>query len=424
MSTRAGLSPSPISPDHDYNNIFTATGKAVIGWETASAKDQYLVEPDPKNRHIIFEACLENDTSQHLSFFRLRIPIRHKHLQDIVLYLHICPDHISSLDWTFDFDAPDPVRTKLSSHITRLQFNLCKPAELIVPDQGFLKPKKPATAIVIKSLESLVTALTVSVYLEHTTLSKARLRSIARAVQSGQSRPVPRYHELHRLYKGAGGKIYCPINDDNVSTDSGSPPSIHVDSPPSYDEIGPGPPMPPIPTDCSSRPCIGTGQGKRHRQCSGSGTDDGSPSSRPGKRGPLDGYSGRNQVAAARNTLPSWAMGLITSLAEVNEIVTRQNQMIKDLQNEIWKLRDQLKTRDDQHDILEQRVDNADVAIGDLDATVIEHTESLADVEGNLIALREDMDVFSCRRSPELEDIVSELKAEVMTRLRNALETS
>ncbi|ORY62629.1 uncharacterized protein BCR38DRAFT_244210 [Pseudomassariella vexata] len=423
MSTQATTSPSSSRIDNDHSNTFTASGKAVVDWETPGAEYQCLVHPDPRNRHITFEACLENDMSQRLSFFRLRVPVRHKHLQDIVLYIHIPPDHIASIDWTLQYDAADPVRTKLSSDITRLRFNLHKPVQLIVPDREPLEPKKPAAACVIRALESLATALSVSVYLEHTTLSKARLQSIADAVQSGYSRPVPRYRDLHRLYKGIGGKSLVLVDENDVSTDSEVGPSVQVDSPPSYDEIGPGPPMPPLALDSPRGAGADRAQGKRYRQCSGASTqNDDSLSSRPSKRGALDKGSGLAEAAADEdNVLPPWAHRLFAELAEVKECVVRQSEIIKDLQDEVVKLRTQEKTREDEYAVLEQRVDKTEMTVADLDATVTQHGESLADSEDNFTALWECCDEFSRRRSPELEDMREELRADVMARLRNAL---
>lgn len=426
MSTQATASSPYSNTNNDPINTFTVNGRAVIDWETSDAERHCLVHPDPKTRHIIFEAFLENDMSQRLSFFRLRIPIRHKQLQDITLYIHIPPNHISSLDWDLQYDAADDVRTRLNTNITRLRFNLHRPAQLIVPAQETLQAKRPLTADIIKALKSLAVALNFSVYLEHTTISKTRLQSLTEVISSGQSRPIPRYCDLHRLYAGIGGKSLLPVEEIKESMNSGDASPDEGDSPPSYDEIGPGPPMPPQATGPKRR------QGKRNRQSSGTSADNGgSPSNRPSKKGLLEQDPELAEtVIEERNGLHLLAQKLFAELAHVNEIVARQGEIIEsqgniiaNLKDEIDNLRDQAKTQQDEVANLEQRMDKTDVAVVDLDATVIQHGESLAELEDTTVSLQEYCDEFSNRRAPELEEIRDEVRAEVMVRLRNALES-
>ncbi|KAK7951414.1 uncharacterized protein PG986_007142 [Apiospora aurea] len=267
------------------------------------------------------------------------------------------PHHISSLEWTFGDATANPVaQSKLGGNLTRLQLRLNEPAQVIVPDQVPLKPKKPATATVVKALESLTTALDLTIYLEHTTLSKARLGSLAEAIRSGLSRPVARYGDLHRLYKGMGGSILPVIaNPDNAVSDVPAP--ARADSPPSYDEIGPGPPMPPLAPGHAKAPDLRKRPYKRRRrQCSASSTqtddDTALPTHMPGRR-----------------------------------------------------------------------MDEADVAIVDLDATAAQQGECLSELEDSLASLQEDWESLSGRHAPELEQVKEELRAEVMSRLRNALDS-
>ncbi|KAK8138589.1 hypothetical protein PG984_001969 [Apiospora sp. TS-2023a] len=298
----------------------------------------------------------------------------HMHLHAIVLYIHIPPNHISSFEWTHGYDGADPaIQSKLGSNLTRLKFHLKEPVQVIVPGQVPLKPKKPATDTVVKALESMATALGITVYLEHTTLSKARLDSIAELIQSGLSRPVPRYGDLHRLYKGMGGSI-LPTVANPERPDSEVTGLAQADSPPSYDEIGPGPPMPPVGSGCVKEPDL--------------------------RKRPL-----------------------FVELAELKGVVATQERVIQDLQHKLVKLEGQAKSQDDESAVLQRRMDEADVAIVDLDATATQQGESLCELEDTLASLQDDWDSTAGRRAPELELVKEELRAEVMNRLRTALDS-
>lgn len=456
MSAQEATTPSTRAPPSadtptDFNNHFTASGKAVVEWESPGLEPQCLVHPDPRTRHIVFEACLEKDGSQCFAFFRLRIPVRHMHLHDIVLYIHIPPDHISSFEWTFGYDAAKPaVQSKLSNDPTRLCFHLQKPVQVIVPDQVPLKSKKPATAAIIQALESLTMASIFSVYLEHTTLSKPRLCSIAEAIKSGLSRPVPRYGHLHRLYKGMGGTILSldATQPHVVAGPSGPPPSgaVHqgttdsevpepptrADSPPSYDGIGDGPPMPPV-----ENPETSKRQRKRRRQCSASSTqsDEDVLSPRPMKwtgvqspglaneKATTSASAPTGSLATTDNTLfvPPWAQSLLADVAVLKGTIAKQQVMIQDLQSQVAKLEDEAGTQEEEYAALERRMDQAEADIVDLDDTAREHGETLEALEDGIATIQEDLD--PARRASELEQMREDVRVEIMARLRGALDS-
>jgi hypothetical protein len=230
--------PSPLPPTLS----FEARGPAVVAWEPEVDCCRYL-EADPVKRHIVFEAHLD----EYSSLFRLRIPVQLKHLDETYLYFHLPPDHISSLEWTADHDAPDVVRRRLNGSITLLRFCLHTPGQLIVPAQD-AHPKRPATARVIEALKLLASAKSLSVYIEPTVLSKARQQLLDAAIRSGNSQTPTRFQDLRSLYHGKGGKRHV-VDEKDVSTASDDAAStVAVDSPPPYEEIGPGPPMPSVTT--------------------------------------------------------------------------------------------------------------------------------------------------------------------------------
>lgn len=296
-----------------------------------------------------------------------------------------------------------------------------------MPGQVPLKPKKPATATVVKALESLTTALCVTVYLEHTTLSKARLGSIAEVIQSGLCRPVRRYGDLHRLYKGMGGSI-LPAAPNAYRPDSEVPALAQADSPPSYDEIGPGPPMPLGGSGCVKGPDVRKRQYKRRRQCSTSSTqsDDDVPvaTHTPGPllEAPVEALLPLGGLAGGE-ALPSWAQSLVAELIQLKGVIATRERVIQDLQHKLVKLEGQAKTQDNENAALQRRMDEADVAIVDLDAIATQQGESLCELEDSLASLQEDWDSMAGRRAPELEQVKEELRAEVMHRLRSALDS-
>lgn len=225
---------------------FEVRGSAVVAWECESdSQGPRYLESDPAKRRIVFEAHLDDEAA----LFRLRIPVRLKHLDETYLYFHVPPDHVSSFAWVADHDAPDRVRQTLSGGVTRLRFLLHTPGQLIVPAQDVLHPKRPATARVIEALKLLATAVAFSVYVEPTVLSKTRLQLLDAAIRSGRSRPPARLQDLRSLYNGRGGRFHVVADEKDVSTASEDAAStVAVDSPPPYEEIGPGPPMPPVDT--------------------------------------------------------------------------------------------------------------------------------------------------------------------------------
>lgn len=223
---------------------FEVRGPAVVSWRPQGSDTPRYLNPDPANKRVVLEVCLDRTAC----FFRLRVPIRLKSLDTTYLYLHIPPEHISSLEWAIDFDAPGLVRQQLNGSITRLRFCLRTPGQLVVPAQEALQPKKPATARAIEALSSLAVVDALSVHVEHTVLSKQRLERLDAAIKSGSSSPPARLLDLRSLYNGKGGKyLALPADQNAISTASEDAASISaVDSPPLYDEIGTGPPMPPL----------------------------------------------------------------------------------------------------------------------------------------------------------------------------------
>ena len=99
-----------------------------------------------------------------------------------------------------------------------------------------------------------------------------------------------------------------------------------------------------------------------------------------------------------------------------------QEKVIQGLQQKVMTLESQAKAQDDEHAVLQGRMDQTDVAIVELDATSTQQGESLAELEDGLASLQEDWDSLSGRRVPEMDQMREELRVEIMGRLKNAME--
>ncbi|KAI0417657.1 hypothetical protein F5X98DRAFT_339982 [Xylaria grammica] len=88
-------------------------------------------------------------------------------------------------------------------------------------------------------LKLLAQETRLSVYLAHSSLSGAFLRSLCNAVASKALKPIDSAAALRSLYGGLGGKVL-----EGAALRIPVPPT----SPPSYDELGPMPPQAPLET--------------------------------------------------------------------------------------------------------------------------------------------------------------------------------
>ncbi|KAK4232937.1 hypothetical protein C8A03DRAFT_39399 [Achaetomium macrosporum] len=390
----------------ETESSFEVRGPAVVSWESQSSHTPRYVNPDPANKRVVLEVCLDRSAC----FFRLRVPIRLKALDNTYLYFHIPPDHISSLEWAIDFDAPGLVRQQLNGSVTRLHFRLRTPGQLVVPAQQSLEPRKPATARAIEALTSLAAVDALSVHVEHTVLSKPRLELLEAAVKSGASSPPARLLDLRSLYNGKGGKYFAsPVDENAVSTASDDAAStVAGDSPPSYDEIGAGPPMPPI---------VQANPRKRSRHNSGSSGGVGS-SARPLKRATHDRDV---KDASASMSLTEQALKPGLEPSKESELLARLLALLKMQQETIERLNDTVAALESRVAAMQERLDETGDKVDVLDVNVCDLGQSVDALEDQMPDIEEILEEALKRKiSDEVQEQVEERMQDMFARIKNA----
>ncbi|POS77137.1 hypothetical protein DHEL01_v204475 [Diaporthe helianthi] len=232
----AGTPPCPPSPSFDIDRT-----PAVVEWLGVDAEPRFLFDGDTDlSRQVTFE--MRFDAASQAAFFKIRVPIGLKGTgHDSVktpLFLHIHPDRIASLDYTSPIAVPDLVRTNLGSSLSCFRFSLSRPADLVAPSISALVPQNKGYGEKLDSLKLLAQETTFSVYWKHpTALSDAQLRPLCDAVAARTLKSISAAAELQGLYGGAGGKVL-----------EGSELCIPVPKTglPSYSELAPPPPGPPV----------------------------------------------------------------------------------------------------------------------------------------------------------------------------------
>ncbi|KAK7946945.1 uncharacterized protein PG986_011266 [Apiospora aurea] len=155
----------------------------------------------------------------------------------VTIYLQITPDRIISLRNTpcdtSDTERTPPcldrVRERLGGarFVTRLQFQLHPGlhAQLVVPTDFSLHeaPDSPARRL-FASVSSLATASLFSLYMPHNVLPIKRSRSFEQAIRQFSTLTATQRHAFERmvnlrgLYRGKGGVVYTPKEQDVATT--------------------------------------------------------------------------------------------------------------------------------------------------------------------------------------------------------------
>lgn len=135
----------------------------------------------------------------------------------------------------------ETARKKLGTDSVCLRFVLTKPADLVGPKIADLTPKNQASGTVLDSLRSLARQDSFAVYFARNVLSQSRLYTLCEAASDAGLRSIGRQADLASLYRGKGGQVISEPEapDDDAST-------VSWNSPPSYNELGPGPPLAPL----------------------------------------------------------------------------------------------------------------------------------------------------------------------------------
>lgn len=192
---------------------------------------------------VTFDIRRVDSTSD--AFFKLRTSVLCKASAPAKtsFFLFIHPERIQSLQLD-NFEAEqdahlEEARKKLGSDIACLRYALHKPADLVGPKAFDITPKNRASGAILDSLRCLARQDTFFVLFPRNVLSQTRLMLLCEAASRGVLKSIARQADLASLYRGKGGQIITQLD---VPGDAGSGPS----NPPSYDELGPSPPLAPL----------------------------------------------------------------------------------------------------------------------------------------------------------------------------------
>lgn len=159
------------------------------------------------------------------------------------IFLFVHPERIRTLilDETPESTSQDAVKKKLGQNTYCLRFILERPGALVGPASAEnIIPKNKSSGELIHHLRSLARETKFAVYLPAKVVTKARLLSLCEAASSDGLKSIPWQADMTCLYGGKGGRLI----EDNSEDPSANPPS--------YDELEPGPPMPPT---SHGKPC-------------------------------------------------------------------------------------------------------------------------------------------------------------------------
>lgn len=238
----AASTPTPSSPE-----IIQITGaRVVVEW---SKPDGQACVP-PANVSISTDSglvtldCHLRPSPKNASF-RLRAPVLLKGLgrKMTPFFMFIAPERIQSL--TFDgsqkMHVSDTVRKVLGDgDVLNLRFRLSQASDLVVPPHSPLVPKKKVFWDLFDSLKDLSQQTEFVMYLRRDDVpAEDDLISFCEAVSEGNLTTSAAHADITRLYDGKGGKL---LQGEDLAVLASAP----MDTPPSYEELGPPPPAPPV----------------------------------------------------------------------------------------------------------------------------------------------------------------------------------
>lgn len=215
----------------------------VIQWSKHDGQPCFLSSIDSESLEagqVTFDCHFRPSSST--ASFRLRAPMLLKGLGRKItpFFLFIAPERVQSLVYE---DAnkthlPDNVKLMGDGDVVALRFKLGHACDLVVPPQSSLVPKKKVFWDVFDSLRLLSQEVDFVAYLRLGDLpSQDYLISFCEAVTAGKLATSTAHADIARLYDGKGGKV---LGGEDL------PAAAPVDSPPSYEHLGPPPPAPPI----------------------------------------------------------------------------------------------------------------------------------------------------------------------------------
>lgn len=215
--------------------------QAVISWVDSDGQVKYLYQADPDpSRQVTFDLHFHDASLSAL--LRVRVPVDLKAFPSgkTPLYLYIYADRITSIvcdsSSRIPDGIPDEIRGRLGTGLISLHLDLSKPADMVVPMNPLVPTKKKGHGERLDAFRSLAQATSWIIYLTGGSLpSEALLETLCSAVARGDLKPLLGEACLSGLYCGKGGKVLEGSNAHSWTV-----------PPPSYDEVEPPPPAPPL----------------------------------------------------------------------------------------------------------------------------------------------------------------------------------
>lgn len=181
----------------------------------------------------------------------------------------IQPEHIVSLVNTHLESAPEGIASApnivFPGEVFCWRFTLAQPSTIIVPRLQEIVPTNDSHARTWESIRLFAQHNEFSIYLDASSRlqSAPQLSTICELASARLLQSSSKHFNIATLYRGEGGIVYV-LSQEKAAAASSSPPSgspqgrttrttaaspdndaAQTQSPPSYDELGPGPPSPP-----------------------------------------------------------------------------------------------------------------------------------------------------------------------------------
>jgi len=231
---------------------------ALISWSRPDGTIQYVGNKSNGVDQVPMPCWLKCDirysSASQTAVFNLKTRVllkaqHHGFKNSANLFVMIKAEHVTALNLhSHDGHVPSVVRNLLSPDAVCLDFVLSSPPTVIAPQNPDpLVPKNEQAAYILSSLQTLTQQTRVDVFLSHRALSRTALETLCAAASNHTLTHMDQYGSNSSLYGGKGGRILYPLNsiqsehEHEHEHEAEVPPHI-VESPPSYDELGPGPP--------------------------------------------------------------------------------------------------------------------------------------------------------------------------------------
>lgn len=206
---------------------------------------------------------LERVASTNVALFQLSINVALKDVPSVKTPLSVIvhPRDITALrsrhvdiDRDSQSDIPEVIQPALKrvlgSQITCLQFSLSAPSTLIGPKGQYPRPRHQASVPIIDAICALSQETEFDLFLTCNVLSQTQRESLCAEIESRSLSTVANDRYIARLNRGKGRRIIlaptATISGDDADVDDNTPGAGTMPPPPSYNQVLPPAPAPPL----------------------------------------------------------------------------------------------------------------------------------------------------------------------------------